>query len=506
MNIKEAKQEIEKNVRIYLEKNKDGDYIVPVVRQRPVFMVGAPGIGKTAIMEQIAADLNIALISYSMTHHTRQSAIGLPYLKEVEYNGKKFMKSEYTMSEIIASVYDIMEKTGHKEGILFLDEINCMSETLAPAMLQFLQQKTFGNQKLPEGWVIVTAGNPPQFNKSVKTFDVATMDRLKMMDCKADFQCWKEYAYNAGVHPAILAFLEQNDKFFYRIATTVDGQKYVTARGWEDLSSELKAYERFNFPVTLEMIQEYITDSEATRSFDAYYDLFKKYRMDYNVDDIISGNAAASLKSKCTSASFDERLALIAMLTDEICKQARTVVVSSNALFKANDHLKLVKAALQANADTLVTANLHYEANQIIEELNVSKEANNMTSLKEESYKKASKLLNNYQKKIEEKEVSGNEEQYKLLHKMFRSSVTRVQNEEKKVSEGITNAYDFIKDAFGNNLEMTLFSNNMSVNDVLSRFIQRDGNSAFSENSANLDTITQAQNISKKIQKIKKAS
>ena len=40
------------------------------------------------------------------------------------------------MSEIIASVYDICEDSGIREGILFLDEINCVSETLAPAMLR----------------------------------------------------------------------------------------------------------------------------------------------------------------------------------------------------------------------------------------------------------------------------------------------------------------------------------------------------------------------------------
>ena len=114
MNIKEAKMEVEKTVKVYLEKDENGEYRIPLVRQRPLFLVGAPGIGKTAIMEQVAEDLDLALVSYSMTHHTRQSAIGLPYLKEVEYGGKKFTKSEYTMSEIIASVYDVMEKTGRK--------------------------------------------------------------------------------------------------------------------------------------------------------------------------------------------------------------------------------------------------------------------------------------------------------------------------------------------------------------------------------------------------------
>ena len=61
------------------------------------------------------------------------------------------------MSEIVASIYEKIERTGLKEGILFIDEINCVSETLAPAMLQFLQCKTFGNHKIPDGWLIVAA-------------------------------------------------------------------------------------------------------------------------------------------------------------------------------------------------------------------------------------------------------------------------------------------------------------------------------------------------------------
>ena len=55
------------------------------------------------------------------------------------------------MSEIVASIYNQIEETGLKEGILFIDEINCVSETLAPTMLQFLQCKTFGNHRIPEG-------------------------------------------------------------------------------------------------------------------------------------------------------------------------------------------------------------------------------------------------------------------------------------------------------------------------------------------------------------------
>ena len=139
MNIKEAKEQIKNAVTAYFSKDEFGNYVIPIERQRPVFMIGAPGIGKTAIMEQIAQELNVGLVSYSMTHHTRQSALGLPYIKKEEYDGEEFSVSEYTMSEIIASVYKLRKETGCREGILFLDEINCVSETLAPSMLQFLQ-------------------------------------------------------------------------------------------------------------------------------------------------------------------------------------------------------------------------------------------------------------------------------------------------------------------------------------------------------------------------------
>ena len=94
MNISAAKKVIKDTVSIYLMKDDDGDYRIPLVRQRPIFMVGAPGIGKTAIMEQIASELGIALVSYSMTHHTRQSALGLPFITKKEYGGDEYSVTE----------------------------------------------------------------------------------------------------------------------------------------------------------------------------------------------------------------------------------------------------------------------------------------------------------------------------------------------------------------------------------------------------------------------------
>ena len=82
MDIKRAKQEIKDSVEAYLNKNEYGEYRIPALRQRPVLLMGPPGIGKTQIMEQIAKECGIGLVAYTITHHTRQSAVGLPFIKE----------------------------------------------------------------------------------------------------------------------------------------------------------------------------------------------------------------------------------------------------------------------------------------------------------------------------------------------------------------------------------------------------------------------------------------
>jgi MoxR-like ATPase len=109
VNISQAKEEIKNTVLAYTAKTEAGTYRIPRARQRPILLMGPPGIGKTAIMEQIAGELSIGLVSYTMTHHTRQSALGLPMIEKRVFAGETYAVTEYTMSEIIASVYRQIE-------------------------------------------------------------------------------------------------------------------------------------------------------------------------------------------------------------------------------------------------------------------------------------------------------------------------------------------------------------------------------------------------------------
>ena len=304
MNIKEAKEVIIHAVKAYLDKDETGTYTIPPERQRPLLLMGPPGIGKTAIMEQVAQECGIGLVSYTITHHTRQSAIGLPYISKKKYGKKEYSVTEYTMSEIIAAVYDQIEASGVQEGILFLDEINCVSETLAPTMLQFLQYKTFGTHRVPDGFIIVTAGNPPQYNKSVRDFDIVTLDRLRRIDIEEDFEAFREYASRVGIHGSVMAYLGIRSNHFYSIRTEVEGRHFVTARGWEDLSRTIQVHEKKAIPVDGELAVQFLQDPEIARSFAAYYELYKKYKDIYRVPDILAGRFF--IEGDSAAGSFEE--------------------------------------------------------------------------------------------------------------------------------------------------------------------------------------------------------
>ena len=315
MNIKQAKEEIKHTVTAYLKKDDEGRYKIPLIRQRPVLLMGPPGIGKTQIMEQIAEECKIGLVAYTITHHTRQSAVGLPFIKEMEFAGKEYSITEYTMSEIIASVYRKIEE-GCPEGILFIDEINCVSETLAPTMLQFLQCKTFGNQAVPEGWIIVAAGNPPEYNKSVREFDMVTLDRVRCMQVEADLGVWKAYARSRHIHGAILSYLELRPKNFYRVEADVDGLQFVTARGWEDLSILMQTYEEMGLPVDETVVGEFLHHKDVAEDAAAYFDLYQKYKDDYGIPLILEGKIRPEVFARIYDAAFDERLSVVNLLLD----------------------------------------------------------------------------------------------------------------------------------------------------------------------------------------------
>ena len=514
MNIKAAKEEIIRTVRAYLQKDDLGTYVIPPERQRPVLLIGPPGVGKTAVMRQIAEEMNINLVSYTITHHTRQSAIGLPFIARKSYGGEEHAVTEYTMSEIVASVYDQIERSGIREGILFLDEINCVSETLAPTMLQFLQYKMFGTHRVPEGFVLITAGNPPEYNRSVRDFDIVTLDRVKRIDVTADFPVWKEYAYQNGIHGAVTAYLEIRKEHFCRVVNDPDGRHFVTPRAWEDLSDSLRVYESLSLPVGRELIAGFIQDPEIMKSFAVYYELWNRYRTVYRIPDILEGTASGGDES-LRNAVFDEKLSLIGLLVSALGSrflQVDTRKEVQRELFgivkKIRDDLRRERdAETDGTGDSAVpaqpagrqdraaaAAGLENGRMTVLERLRT---ASGELQGKIDAKRAARMLAREREKRLlmtvralDElcdglaREASGDAARdYALMRDRFAESEAERRAFSLKTGQELENAFHFLAETFGEGQEMVIFLSELSASVYAMKFIQEYGSREYDRQS-----------------------
>lgn len=488
MNIKRAKEEIKNAIEAYLLKDEWGEYAIPAIRQRPVLLMGPPGVGKTQIMEQIARECGIGLVAYTITHHTRQSAVGLPFIEKKRYGGREYSVTEYTMSEIVASVYDKIEKTGLKEGILFIDEINCVSETLAPTMLQFLQCKTFGSHKIPEGWLIAAAGNPPEYNKSVREFDVATLDRIKMIQIEPDLGVWKEYAVRENIHPSILSYLGIKGQYFCSIETTVDGKLFATPRGWEDLSQLLRVYETLGKGADRDVIGQYLQHPKISKDFANYLELYYKYQNEYQVEEILDGVIREDLCSRVAKAPFDERLSVAGLLLSKLAEGFRELRIQNQVMEQLMEALKEYKESLDKNqSEDTETDQMQQSTGEDapvnpgerMEELRFRLEEGRKVRRKqgllsrgqERILRRVEAILECYGKALKTLSFTGTEEVWQWVREHFMEESDRYESMKDRCGSRLEHAFDFMEASFGNGQEMVIFVTELNTGEASVRFL-----------------------------------
>lgn len=500
VDIKRAKQEVKDTIEAYLLKNEYGEYEIPASKQRPLLLIGAPGIGKTQIMEQIARECQVGLVSYTITHHTRQSAIGLPYISKKTYDNKEYSVTEYTMSEIVASIYNKIEQTGLKEGILFIDEINCVSETLAPAMLQFLQYKTFGNHKIPEGWIIAAAGNPPEYNKSVREFDVVTMDRVKKIEIHPEFSVWKEYAYKEGIHGSVISYLTAKPSYFYQMEMTVDGMNFATPRGWEDLSKIIYVYEKLNKKIDREVVQQYIQYPVIAKDFANYLELYAKYRTDYQIDEVLTGRIDEILSKKIRHASLDEKLSVVNLVLSKLTEKFRQTYKKESVITVLFQSLKSYKTNLEFSDDP---AGLLKELiNELQKNYADKKKAELLDREEEHAYQKAIEILDSYFMRLKEERLTDKEECFERVRSLFSKNKEDYENSEDQAGRMLEYAFDFMEILFGNGQEMVVFVTELNASFYAVWFLQEYECERYYQYNKNLLFDEKEQILLNKIQKL----
>lgn len=176
---------------------------------------------------------------------------------------------------------------------------------------------------------------------------------MRKIDIEADLEAFRSYARTRHIHPFILSYLELRPQNFYRIENDVDGMQFVTARGWEDLSYLIYSYEALSIPVDEDIIHQFLQHEDIAKDVAAYYDLYQKYRDEYDISRILTGEVKTSIFERLFRASFDERLSCVELLTGGLHNYIAVAMEKDRITTECYEFLKKYRKGLGALTDNV---------------------------------------------------------------------------------------------------------------------------------------------------------
>lgn len=250
----------------------------------PMLVLGPVGIGKTAGIIEIAKKNNLGFRSLRLANLQETDLIGLP--KIVERSADKFTKEELEAGKNLAVSWvqqgflpDPHTSDFKEEGILFLDEItNCNRNVQAAAWQLMDCSRSIGDYVLPDGWLIVAAGNGPEDGGNFTSLSSALLGRCEAYRMKPDFDSWRNWAINHDVHPVVIAYLNMYKDSLWKwnpLEAEAEGEKFPQPRVWEEASKNLKYAEAeqdgdISFSDVIMEVGGWIGEKE-TRQFASFY-------------------------------------------------------------------------------------------------------------------------------------------------------------------------------------------------------------------------------------------
>ena len=222
-----------------------------------VFIWGAPGIGKSSAVTQVAKEKDLELIDLRISQLAPTDIRGLPYTK----NGRAhFAPPSFLPSD--------------GEGILFLDELNMASPSVMGIAQQLILDRQVGDYKVPEGWFIVAAGNRTEDRAAISQMPAPVANRFIHFHIDSSLDSWKEYAIGAGINEKILAFLNFRPQLLYNFEKNQSA--WPSPRSWEFANTLLN----------IDLSIESAVGSGAASEFYAYQTIYTELP---NVDLIFNG-------------------------------------------------------------------------------------------------------------------------------------------------------------------------------------------------------------------------
>ena len=198
--------------------------------QRPLFLWGPPGIGKSELVEGIANDLNGLMIDLRLGQMEPTDIRGIPfYNKDI---GKMDWAPPVELpDEETAAQYPIV--------VLFLDELNSAAPSVQSAAYQLILNRRIGKYKLPDNVVMVAAGNRESDKGVTYRMPTPLANRFIHQEMKVDFASWQEWAVNNRIHKDVVGYLSFAKQDLYDFDAKSASRAFATPRSWTFVSQLL---------------------------------------------------------------------------------------------------------------------------------------------------------------------------------------------------------------------------------------------------------------------------
>jgi MoxR-like ATPase len=256
------------NAPITVSQKELANFLLHVALVRPVFIWGQPGIGKSAIVQQFADQLGIPCVSLLGSQLAPEDLIGVPQILDGT--------SRFCPPRTIART---------EPYCLFLDELNACSHEVQKAFYSLIHERRIGEYTLPEGSIVLGAGNRAHDSAIVKPMSSALLNRMVHVHLKASHRDWLEWANGHGIHQLVLDYIRTRPDHLWSPPPKHE-EPFSTPRSWHMLSDALHSFGEGISDVSLSVLTAGCLTPHHAAQFKAFV---KQIRSKYHLAAIIKG-------------------------------------------------------------------------------------------------------------------------------------------------------------------------------------------------------------------------
>lgn len=211
-----------------------------IQQRRPAMVWGAPGIGKSDIMRQVAKDLGLELRDVRLSTMDVVDVRGFP-VPDLEQQVMKWLTANFLPP------MQVKGKPNKTRGVIFLDELTSAVPAVQAAMYQLILDFRIGDYTLPSGWSIIAAGNRKSDRSVVHEMPAALANRLIHLDAESDADEWQAWAIKNGISSVTRGFLQFRPSLLHKFDP--NARAWPSGRTWEFVDRNVRGH---NLPSSLE--------------------------------------------------------------------------------------------------------------------------------------------------------------------------------------------------------------------------------------------------------------